>query len=284
MKTYNDIYLGIKKALRQGGIEDSDFEARLLLGAASKKTKEELLRDFQLYTTDEIEKKAEDFVWRRLSGEPIAYITESWEFYGIPFYINSDVLIPRIDTEIIVDTAISILNGYKMDARILDLCCGSGCITCALAKQLPAAKFLDIDISQKALEVARRNIADLNLNTRVVCMQSDALSSPPMGIGTFDMIVSNPPYIPTEEINNLSPSVSDFEPLIALDGGSDGLKYYKAIIKYWKSQIKDNGFLLFEVGENEAEAVSGMMMSAGFSRTSTAKDTINVDRVVIGQL
>ena len=171
-----------------------------------------------------------------------------------------------------------------MDARVLDLCCGSGCLTCAIAHEMPATRFIAVDISNGALEVCRKNVALNRLNSRVICMQADALSAPPLGMGQFDMIICNPPYIPTIDILSLDSSVRDYEPIWALDGGDDGLKFYRAVIKYWKILLKEGSYILFEVGENQADTVSEMLLSAGFSAAETRKDSIGVDRVVIGTM
>lgn len=284
MRTYNDIYLSTRNLLRQSGIDGFSLEAKLLVAAAAGKTVPQLLRDMNLYASNRIEDTVTEFVARRMRGEPVAYITGSWEFYGLPMITNTDVLIPRMDTEKLVDTVKELFTGRKMDARILDLCCGSGCITCAIGHEMPATRLVAIDISANALDVCRRNIAATKLISRVICMQADALSSPPLGIGDFDMIVSNPPYIPSEEIKTLDSSVKDFEPVWALDGGADGLKFYKAIIKYWKSLLRPGGYLLFEVGEGQAQSVSEMLQAAGFSYTDTRKDTLGIDRVVFGRM
>ena len=284
MKTYNDIYLSTRNLLRQNGVEAYSLEARVLVASAAGKTVQQLLRDINLYTTAEVENRVLDYAARRLKGEPVAYITGSWEFYGLPLTITPDVLIPRMDTEVLVDAVKEILTGYKMDARVLDLCCGSGCITCAIARELPATKLVAVDLSASALEVCRKNVTDHKFNARVLCIQADATSSPPLGIGSFDVIVSNPPYIASGEIPGLDSSVRDYEPIWALDGGEDGLRFYKAIIKYWKSILRPGGFLVFEVGEGQAQAVSEMLMSAGFTRTATRKDTQGIDRVVIGKM
>ena len=284
MRTYNDIYLSTRNLLRQSGIDGFSLEAKLLVAAAAGKTVPQLLRDMNLYASNRIEDTVTEFVARRMRGEPVAYITGSWEFYGLPMITNPDVLIPRMDTEKLVDTVKELFTGRKMDARILDLCCGSGCITCAIGHEMPATRLVAIDISANALDVCRRNIAATKLISRVICMQADALSSPPLGIGDFDMIVSNPPYIPSEEIKTLDSSVKDFEPVWALDGGADGLKFYKAIIKYWKSLLRPGGYLLFEVGEGQAQSVSEMLQAAGFSYTDTRKDTLGIDRVVFGRM
>ena len=284
MRTYTDIYLSTRNLLRQSGIDGFSLEAKLLVAAAAGKTVPQLLRDMNLYASNRIEDTVTEFVARRMRGEPVAYITGTWEFYGLPMITNTDVLIPRMDTEKLVDTVKELFTGRKMDARILDLCCGSGCITCAIGHEMPATRLVAIDISANALDVCRRNIAATKLISRVICMQADALASPPLGIGDFDMIVSNPPYIPSEEIKTLDSSVKDFEPVWALDGGADGLKFYKAIIKYWKSLLRPGGYLLFEVGEGQAQSVSEMLQAAGFSYTDTRKDTLGIDRVVFGRM
>ena len=284
MKTYNDVYMQARNALRESGIEGYNLEARLLVATAAGKTTQELLRDLSLYTTAEMADKVAALTERRISGEPVAYITGAWEFYGLPMYITSDVLIPRMDTELLVDAAKELLNGRKMDARVLDLCCGSGCIACAIGHEMPAARIVAVDLSAKALEVARRNVAVNRLSSRVICMQADATASPPMSMGQFDMIVSNPPYVRSADMKKLDRSVRDFEPSWALDGGKDGLKFYKAIIKYWKSVLRPGGYLLFEVGEGQAESVKEMMLAGGFRSVSSKFDTLGVERVVMGKM
>ena len=284
MKTYNEIYLQTRNILRQRGVEGYNLEAKLIVSKASGKTVSALMRDLNLYTSEEIEERVESYTARRLRGEPVAYISGTWEFYGLPMIVTPDVLIPRIDSEVLVDAAKELLTGYKMDARVLDLCCGSGCLTCAIAHEMPATRFISVDISTSALEICRKNVALNRLNSRVICMQADALSAPPLGMGQFDMIVCNPPYIPTIDILSLDASVRDYEPLWALDGGEDGLKFFRSVIKYWKILLKEGGFLLFEVGEDQADTVSEMLFSAGFSSAETRKDSIGIDRVVIGTL
>ena len=284
MNTYNDIYLSTRNLLRQSGVEGYNLEAKLLVAAAAGKTVSQLLRDMNLYTSKAIEDKVEGYTARRLKGEPVAYITGVWEFYGLPIITTPDVLIPRMDTEVLIDLAKELLVGVKMDARILDLCCGSGCITCAIGHELPASRLVAVDISANALDVCKRNIAANRMEGRVICVQTDALSSPPLGIGEFDMIISNPPYIASKEILTLDTSVRDHEPTWALDGGEDGLKFYKAIIKYWKSLLRPGGHLIFEVGEGQAADVAEMLRYAGFDHVGTRKDTLGVERAVYGRM
>lgn len=282
-KTYNDIYIVLRKTLKDNGVEAYGLEARELLAAASGKTVAQLLKDINLYTSDEIEAKAGAMLERRLKGEPLAYISGSWEFYGLPFTVTPDVLIPRMDTEVLVKCAVRAIQAFRMKGRVLDLCCGSGCIGCAIASELPTARVVAVDISMPALEMCRKNIKDNKLASRIITMQTDAKTWPPMSIGTFDVIVSNPPYIRSDEIITLDCSVRDYEPLGALDGGDDGLDFYRAIIKYWTITLRPNGMMMFEVGEGQADAVKKMLLDAGYVAVSTVKDTLGVERVVIGK-
>lgn len=284
MKTYNELYINTRNKLKRAEIEAYALEARVLVASAAGKTVQQLLRDLSLYTTDRVEELVQEYTARRLKGEPVAYITGDWEFYGLPMKVTKDVLIPRADTELLVDLTKEALTGWKMDARVLDLCCGSGCITCAVGHELPATKLVAVDLSASALEVCRQNVNLNRLNTRVICMQADALSSPPLGIGSFDLIVSNPPYIESGEITTLDRSVRDYEPMWALDGGKDGLRFYKGIIKHWKSLLRPQGLLIFEVGEGQADTVADMMMAAGFASCSVHKDTRGVLRAVVGRM
>ncbi|HNY00655.1 MAG: peptide chain release factor N(5)-glutamine methyltransferase [Oscillospiraceae bacterium] len=283
-KTYNDIYIDVRNTLRRHGVEGYDLEARVITCMAAGKTNAEFLRDLAVYSSPQIEESAAEMVRRRLAGEPVAYVTGSWEFYGLPFLVNPDVLIPRMDTEVLVDTAIEALDGRKMDARILDLCCGSGCIGIALAHELPATRVVSVDISRKALEVCRKNSEINRVSARLVCMQADAKASPPMGIGTFDLLVANPPYIAVSELMTLDSSVRDYEPLWALDGGEDGLDFYRAILKYWKCVLRPDGQLMFELGEGQDEAVKDLLLQNGLHHIETRLDTLGVRRVITAKL
>ena len=282
-KTYNDIYFVVRNKLRESGVEAYGLEARTLLAAAAGKTTEQLLRDMYLYTSSEIETRTEEMLERRLKGEPLAYIAGSWEFYGLPFTVTPDVLIPRIDTEVLVACVVRAIRAFGMKGRVLDLCCGSGCIACAVASELPAARVVAADISLPALDIARKNIKDNKLASRIITIHADAKTWPPMSIGSFDVFASNPPYIASEEILTLDSSVRDHEPLGALDGGTDGLDFYRAIIKYWTITLRPNGMMMFEVGEGQADAVKKMLLGAGYVAVQTVKDTLGVERVVIGK-
>lgn len=282
-KTYNELYISTRAALKRARVEAYSLEARLLVSHAVGKSKEAFLRDLRLYTSTENEQKINALLQRRLAGEPLAYLIGEWEFYGLPIKVTPDVLIPRMDTEVLVETAVNALVGRKMDARILDLCSGSGCIGCAISHELPAARLVMVDISDRALEVSKQNLR-LNRQNRTICLKADALAKPPMSIGTFDLIVSNPPYVPSFEILTLDSSVRDYEPLGALDGGEDGLMFYRAIVRNWKGVLRPGGQLMFEVGETQADAVSDLMRGAGFRDIATVEDTAGVRRVVTGRI
>lgn len=282
--TYNQLYIEIRHLLRDAGIQAYSLEARLIVAYAAGKTKEALLRDFNLYTSDEVEKNAGALLERRLRGEPTAYITGTWEFYGLPLEITRDVLIPRSDSEVIIDTALELMKGKSAAVRILDLCSGSGCLGLALAANLPAARAILLEKSPKAIEVSRRNIRLHDLSSRVVVVEADVMQPPPIRLGSFDLIVSNPPYIADCELDTLDVSVKDYEPVGALDGGEDGHDFYRAILQKWKELLKPGGHIVFEVGERQAHAVEKLMNLNGFLSVNFAKDTAGIDRVVYGKL
>ena len=276
-KTYNDLYLATRTALKNAGVEAYALEARLLVAYAVGKTKEEFVRDLRLYTSDENEQKIAALLQRRIAGEPLAYLIGEWEFHGLPIVVTPDVLIPRMDTEVLVDAALRVLVGRKMNARILDLCSGSGCIGCALAHELPAARVVMVDISEEALAVSKENLRR-NHQNRTICLRADALEKPPMGIGTFDLIVSNPPYVASMDILTLDSSVRDYEPLGALDGGEDGLMFYRAIVRHWTQILRPGGWLMFEVGEDQADAVMALMTEEKYTDVTALEDTAGIRR------
>ena len=188
-----------------------------------------------------------------------------------------------MDTEVLVDAALQVLVGRKMNARILDLCSGSGCIGCALAHELPAARVVMVDISDDALAVSKENLRR-NHQNRTICLKADALEKPPMSIGTFDLIVSNPPYVASMDILTLDSSVRDYEPLGALDGGEDGLMFYRAIVQHWTQILRPGGWLMFEVGEDQADAVMALMKDAKYTDVTALEDTAGIRRVVVGRI
>ena len=282
-KTYNDLYMDARRALRQAGIEAYNLEARLLTAYASDRSAEKLLQSLGLYAMDTTEIRLQQLLARRIAGEPVAYIIGEWEFYGLNFLVTRDVLIPRSDTETLVDTALAILRHREQEVRVLDLCCGSGCIGCALAYELPGSHITMLDISEAAVRVSRENVLRNNLSPRVTCMAMDVLQPPPPLLGTFDAITCNPPYIAAWEIPTLDASVRDYEPLSALDGGADGYDFYNSVIPGWKHLLRDNGAFILEVGEGQAQHVAGLLSQNGFIGVQSIPDTSGTPRVVFGR-
>ncbi len=283
-KTYSDIYIEARRRLKEAGIEAYGLEARLILARAADKSVEKLMQELNLYSSDEFAADVAKMVQRRIEGEPVPYITGTWEFYGVPLDITRDALIPRADTEVLVRAAIALFEGRNGTPRILDLCAGSGCVGVALAVHMPGARVVMVDNSPRALSLCRRNIAKNNLDVRVMCVHADVTEKPPMLMGTFDLITCNAPYIPTAELATLDRSVRDYEPVEALDGGADGLDIIRPAIRLWKSVLKDNGAIMLEIGEGQAPAVRALLEQAGFTSIYALQDAGGTDRVMAARL
>ena len=281
--TYNNLYLDIRQQLRAAGIEAATLEARELVCFATGKSREQLYRDGALYASPELERRTRELVARHLAGEPVAYLIGEWEFYGLPLDISSEVLIPRPDTEVLAEQAIAYIKTLG-ECRVLDLCAGSGCIGLAVAANAPQARVVLGEWSDGALKVCRQNIRRNGLTGRVVPMQVDARERPEKALGDFQCIVSNPPYIPRGDISGLDASVRDYEPYLALDGGEDGLDFYRAIAEKWKEALNVGGRLYFEVGIGQADSVLRIMRAQGFGDIQVVKDHHDIPRVVFGTL
>ena len=238
--TYNDLYLDVRQRLRESGVEASTLEARELVCFGTGKSREELQRDSRLYASPEREAQVRRLVERRMAGEPVAYLIGEWEFYGLPLDISQDVLIPRADTEVLAEQAIAYIQTLG-ECRVLDLCAGSGCVGLAIASQSPQARVVLGEIDDSALKICRQNIRRNSLSARVMPIQMDAREKPARSLGEFQCIVSNPPYIPTGDIAGLEASVRDYEPHMALDGGADGMDFYRSIAEQWKEALTPAG-------------------------------------------
>ena len=285
MNTYNDVYLKTRRKLRAAGVEGHDLEARLIVAHAAGKTREELvnLRNFFITDTTMVE-AVEEMVKRRLAGEPVAYIVGEWEFYSLPLTVDRTVLIPRIDSEVLAGEAIRLIKQRAGKSRLLDLCTGSGAIGLAVAANVPDCRVVLADSSEKALAICRLNMLRNRLSRNTTAILTDALDTPPALLGTFDAIVSNPPYIPTLELINLDTSVRDHEPAEALDGGADGLDFFRAIAKNWQILLKPGGFLAFECGEGQSGDVREIMEDYGYRNIERHLDTLGIERVLIGTM
>lgn len=283
VKKYADLYLDARRTLLPTEGANASNVARELVCAASGKTAEQMIADRELYASEEICALTESFVRRFLKGEPMPYILGEWDFYDMTLVVTPDVLIPRDDTMVVTELAIKKALFLEQNPRILDLCTGSGCIGLAIAKRVRDARVTLSDVSPAALRVARRNMLNQRLAGRVTCIPVDVRKPAQEFLGTFDMIVANPPYVTTEEMKQLDPSVRDFEPHLALDGGEDGLDFYRAIIKNFTPVLAAGGYLCLEFGMGQEDAICRLLRRGGYEIVELRKDTAEITRAVLAQ-
>ena len=260
--------------LESVNVPESQLNAMYLLEYVTHIGRMEYLLDKQRQVSPAEEEAYFSAIATRKKRIPLQHITGEQEFMGYTFLVNEHVLIPRQDTEILVEEAAKLGKG----GRILDMCTGSGCIILSLEQLCRPTYAMGVDVSLEALEVAREN--GRRMDSKVEWLHSDLFSEV---TGTFDLIVSNPPYIEREGIPKLMEEVRCHEPNLALDGGEDGLDFYRNIIADSGAYLKPQGYLCFEIGYNQGEAVSGLMKEAGFSNCQVIKDLAGLDRVVTGQ-
>lgn len=273
--TYREAVDSGSKILQEAGIEDARLDAWLLLEMACKVDRNFYYLHADEDVTEEQQAEYESVLKKRTERIPLQYITGEQEFMGLKFKVNSSVLIPRQDTETLVEEALKVI---EPGMEVLDLCTGSGCIIISLLKNVLDVKGVASDISKQALNVAKDNAKQ---NEVLVDFVRSNLFEHIQG--TFDVIVSNPPYIKTEEITALMPEVRDFEPKEALDGREDGLFFYRNLIRDGKTFLKEEGWLLVEIGYDQGEEVSKLMKDAGYKKIKVVKDLALQDRVVIGK-
>ena len=258
-------------------IESARLDAELLLSATLEMDRVTLYVNFERpLNADELSSYRQK-VQRRASREPIQYILGETEFWSLPFNVNPAVLIPRADTEVLVEEALQRMDGRS---RVLDIGTGSGAIAIALAHEMPEIYVTAIDCSEAALEVARGNARRNGVEDRVACLAGDLKSLP---AGPFDVIVSNPPYIPSRDWEQLMPEVRDHEPRLALDGGDDGLEAYRRIAVQAVQVLSPDGWLLVEVGIGQASVVSALFRAAGLTDVTQRDDYAGIPRVVTGR-
>ena len=284
VKKYSDLYLETRRALMaQEDAHTAGLMARNLIALYSGNTQEYILANRELYAGEETCEKVEKAIKRLLNNEPLAYVLGEWEFYGLPLYVNENVLIPRDDTVAVAQLAINQAIFLPGNPRVLDLCTGSGCIGLAIASRVKDARVTLADISKDALEIAKKNIARHKMTGRVSCMQVDAMRPAPAFLGKFDMIVSNPPYITKAEMPQLQDSVKLFEPHLALCGGEDGLDFYRAIVENFSAALKPGGFLCFEFGEEQGDDICRILEENGYTILERSRDYNDTERAVLAQ-
>lgn len=284
VKTLSDLYLDARKRLmQQEDPQTAGKMARELACFITGKTPEQFLTDRQMYVGDTQCAQMEQYVTRLLDGEPIAYILQEWDFYGMRLFVNKHVLIPRDDTCAVTELAIKKALFLEQDPRILDLCTGTGCIGLAIANRVKDARVTLADISPEALAVAKKNIQRQRLSARVCAVTADALQKPPTYLGKFDLIVSNPPYITTDEMYQLPDSVKQYEPHLALHGGNDGLEFYRKIAENYTLALKPNGYLCFEFGMGQGDDVCEILEKNGYTILDRTRDYNDRERAVIAQ-
>lgn len=275
--TYREAIVLGEKNLQQADIADAKTDSWLLLAMACKIDHTYYYMHIDEEMSEEQVREFEVLIRKRAERVPLQYITGEQEFMGLTFHVNSNVLIPRQDTETLVEEALKVI---KPGMKVMDMCTGSACVLISILKNAHDVEGIGYDISKQAINVAKEN-AKFN-EVPAVFERSDLFED--VVENDFDVIVSNPPYIPTDVVATLMPEVSQFEPREALDGKGDGLYFYSKILEQCKNYMKQDGYILFEIGCEQGDAVSTMMRLAGFSEVRVIKDLARNDRVVMGHL
>lgn len=266
--------------LAEEGIEEFSLDAWYLLEYVTGVSKAMYFAEPERAVSEENADRYIDCIRRRAAHIPLQHITGEQEFMGYPFYVNEHVLIPRQDTEVLVETALDVCRKEQMgEIRLLDMCTGSGCILLSLLHELKPRTVtgVGVDLSKEALCVAEKNAEKLKINAEF--LESDLFENVK---GTYDVIVSNPPYIRTSVIETLQEEVKDHDPYLALDGKEDGLYFYRRIIQQTPAYLKKKGWLLLEIGSDQGADVKKLMEQAGYTGISVKKDLAGLDRVVFG--
>ena len=276
--TVFSVYNETKRRLQAAGIEDFGFEARVIIRHITGLDNKQIMLNYNTVLNAYQLRRLSDTVNRRTARYPLQYILGEWSFYGLEFKVGEGVLIPRSDSETLADTALELIKNTK-SPKVLDLCAGSGAIGIAVAANREDSFVTLLEKYENAAKYLKENIALNGLNNAEF-VSGDVLKGD-CGDRKFDLIVSNPPYIPTDDLKGLQPEVL-YEPDSALDGGKDGLLFYKAITGNYKRSLNPGGALCFEAGINEADAVADILKAAGFKNIEKRKDFSEIDRVVFG--
>ncbi len=268
------------KKLKESNIEQPSLIARILLANLLNIEKEKLLIIDENQLEEKIKQQYNTQIQEIINGKPIQYITNSQEFMKLKFYVDENVLIPRADTEILVEQVINICSKTNKNLKILDLCTGSGIIAISIAKYVNNCELYASDISKNALEIAKKNAVSNNVDKKITFVHSNMFENLK---DNFDIIVSNPPYIKTRIIKTLDKQVQN-EPHIALDGGEDGLEYYKIIVKNARNYLRINGYLCVEIGYDQKIQVKNIIEKENiFDNIYTKIDLYGNDRIIIAK-
>ena len=301
--TYFEAEQEAVRALRAAGVPDADIDAGMLLTYAGGMNRAGLLTERNSPIPDPVLMHYRELTGRRIKREPLQYILGTWEFMGLDFEVSPACLIPRQDTELLVLKAYEAYRGLnkgaccdgnkdgcapaepraELNCRLLDICTGSGCVIISLAKLIADDRsrkvcFEGTDISEEALELAGRNAA--RHGTDIHFHGSDMFGTLDCEGAEYDIITANPPYIETDEIKKLNPELWEYEPMVALDGGKDGLRPYRTIAEEAPAHLKPDGVLLMEIGDTQGQQVKALMEQAGFGQVTIHKDLAGLDRVV----
>lgn len=267
-----------KKELIAKDIPSHSLDALLLMSCATSFSKEKIIFNPDLILNESQKELFLELLKRRLNYEPISHIIQKREFYGLDFFVNKDVLDPRPDSETLIELVFKKFADKNLKFKILELGTGSGCLIITLLKNYPFASAIGVDISKKALEVCKKNAINNQVDNRLRLIKSNLFDE--IYGEKFDLIISNPPYIPTGDINFLQNEVKDYEPLIALDGGFDGLDFYKKIAKIPKEFLNKNGKIIVEIGINQEKDIIEIFAQNNFINSDFSKDLPGIIRIL----
>lgn len=288
MQTFHELLTQGTQLLMNAGIEEARLDAWLLLEYTADISRAWYYAHPEAEVNEEIVSEYLSLCQKRAEHIPLQHLTHQACFMGYDFYVDERVLVPRQDTEVLAEEALHQLRNIR-NPRILDMCTGSGCLLLSLLMEIPDATGIGVDISEAALAVAERNRKNLELEKRAVLVQSDTFSGDYFQKNSgnisleYDMLISNPPYIPTEDIGKLMEEVRFHDPVLALDGREDGLYFYRRITEQAGKYLKPGGWLMYEIGCEQGADVSAIMQGEGFAEVAVKKDLAGLDRVVIGK-